>query len=144
VCERMNCCWSQPTNLVLQSLPAVYLAISTQSTDGLPHSIQVYSDISGGTLTKRSLLQSRVSHLPCVAEWISGDNSLTAQWNTNTSSSSVIHSVHLEITQPFTVLHNHIQDATAYYGTMNGGAVTWQTAAVSKVLVQEIGRLHSV
>ncbi|KAF8508112.1 hypothetical protein JB92DRAFT_3121204 [Gautieria morchelliformis] len=99
----------EPTNLVLQSLPATYLTISTQSTDGRQHRIQVYSDIS--------------------AEWISGDDTLTAEWNTNTTSSSVIHSVHLGITQPFAVLKNHIQDATAYYGTMNGGAVTWQTSA---------------
>ncbi|KAF8493583.1 hypothetical protein JB92DRAFT_3084946 [Gautieria morchelliformis] len=98
----------EPTNLVLQSLPAVYLAITAQSTDGNPHSVQVYSDIT--------------------AEWISGDDTLLAQWDTNTSSSSVIHSVHLDPTKPFTVLNHHIQDATAYYGIMNGSAVTWQTS----------------
>ncbi|KAF8585583.1 DUF1793-domain-containing protein [Ramaria rubella] len=99
----------EPTNLVLQSLPAAYLSVSTQSMDGSPHSIQVYSDISG--------------------EWISGEDSLTEAWSTNTSSPSyVIHSVHLQTPQSFTVVQNHIQDATAYYGTSSSGVVTWQTA----------------
>ena len=121
---------AQPTNLVLQSLPAIYLAISTQAMDGNQHHIQVYSDISAGTLSN----SISIAHilLTCVAEWISGNNSLTAQWDTNTSSSSVIHSVQLEVPQPFSVVNNHIQDATAYYGLNNGGVVTWQTAAVSE------------
>jgi hypothetical protein len=39
---------AQPSNLVLQSLPAAYVAVTTQSTDGTRHRIQVYSDISAG------------------------------------------------------------------------------------------------
>jgi hypothetical protein len=54
-----------------------------------------------------------------------------AKWSTNTSSSSVIHSVQLDQPQPFTVLNNHIQDATVYYGMTSGSAVTWQTTHVS-------------
>jgi Domain of unknown function (DUF5127) len=98
--------------------------------------IQIYSDIGAGTLSKRSSLQSRISHLPRVAEWISGDDTLTAQWNTNTSSSSIIHSVHLNPPQQFTVLNHHIQGATAYYGTMSGSAVTWQTTYVSRTFAE--------
>ncbi|KAF8516355.1 hypothetical protein JB92DRAFT_3114212 [Gautieria morchelliformis] len=111
-----------PTNLVLQSLPAIYLAISTQSTDGRAHSIQVYSDIS--------------------AEWISGDDNLMTKWSTNTSSSSVIHSVHLDPPEPFTVINHHVQDATAYYGMMSGSAVTWQTTSDSSTRNQFLASGH--
>lgn len=42
------------------------MALSAASTDGLSHSVQVYSDIS--------------------AEWTSGDDSATVNWTTTTGS----------------------------------------------------------
>ena len=41
---------NQPDDWVLQSLPFVYLAIDVTSTDGQPHNVQLYSDVSGGEI----------------------------------------------------------------------------------------------
>ena len=38
----------QPGDWVKQSIPFSYLALSAKSLDGADHSVQVYSDISGG------------------------------------------------------------------------------------------------
>lgn len=61
-----SCISMQPSDLVRQSLPLSYLAISAQSNDGQSHRVQVYTDIS--------------------AEWVTGDNSLVANWTTTTGS----------------------------------------------------------
>lgn len=60
--------WSniKPNDLLRQSIPFSYLAVSAASTDGKAHSVQVYTDIS--------------------AEWVSGDRGLTANWTTTTGS----------------------------------------------------------
>lgn len=80
----------KPTDLVKQSIPFSYMAVSAgdyicydsktkidfisiAATDGKSHSVQVYSDIS--------------------AEWVSGDNSLTVNWNSTTSGSILTHQV---------------------------------------------------
>ncbi len=44
---RLPLIYSEP---VKQSLPFIYLSFEANSTDGRPHSVQVYSDISAGTL----------------------------------------------------------------------------------------------
>ncbi|KAG6869300.1 hypothetical protein C0993_000053 [Termitomyces sp. T159_Od127] len=53
----------ESTDLVKQSTPFAYMAVSAASTDGAAHSVQVYSDIS--------------------AEWVSGDNSLVAKFSSH-------------------------------------------------------------
>ena len=40
-------------NLVNQSIPASYVALDVKSTDGVAHSIQVYTDITAGELISR-------------------------------------------------------------------------------------------
>ncbi|KZT27177.1 DUF1793-domain-containing protein [Neolentinus lepideus HHB14362 ss-1] len=95
-----------PTNLVNQSLPFSYLAVSVASNDGDSHSVQVYSDIS--------------------AEWISGNDSLIANWNTTTGS-VLIHQVQLTNQSMFAEILDHTQYGSAYYSTSNTDGVTYQT-----------------
>ncbi|KDQ64628.1 hypothetical protein JAAARDRAFT_201939 [Jaapia argillacea MUCL 33604] len=96
----------EPTDLVKQSLPFSYLALSAAANDGGSHSVQVYTDIS--------------------AEWISGDDSLTANWTTTTGS-VLTHQVQLETQSLFTEVSDHIQQGSAYYSTLNTNNVTYQT-----------------
>lgn len=64
----------QPNDLVKQSMPFSYLAVSLASNDGGSHSVKLYTDIS--------------------AEWVSGDRSQSANWTT-TSGSVVSHKIQL-------------------------------------------------
>jgi hypothetical protein len=54
----------QPTDLVKQSTPFSYMAVSAASNDGNSHHVQVYSDISG--------------------EWVTGDDDWLIKWSTTT------------------------------------------------------------
>jgi hypothetical protein len=67
------------------------MAVSAASTDGATHSVQVYSDIS--------------------AEWVSGDNSLVANWSTSTGS-VITHQVQLANQQVLTENSDHTQCTT--------------------------------
>ena len=78
----------EPNDLLRQSLPFAYMGVSVASNDGNPHSIQLYSDIS--------------------AEWVTGDNSLVANWSTSVGS-AVIHQVQLENQHVCTEASDHIQ-----------------------------------
>lgn len=78
----------QPTDLIKQSLPFSYFVLSAASNDGGSHSVQVYTDIS--------------------AEWITGDNSLTANWTT-TVGDIITHQVQLATQQLFSEVSDHIQ-----------------------------------
>ncbi|KAF7355439.1 DUF1793-domain-containing protein [Mycena sanguinolenta] len=81
----------EPNDLVKQSIPFSYMAVSAAATDGKSHSVQVYSDIS--------------------AEWTSGDNSLTVNWNSTTSGSILTHQVQLETQTVFGEVNDHTQCA---------------------------------
>ncbi|KAK6432058.1 hypothetical protein LTR95_011776 [Oleoguttula sp. CCFEE 5521] len=50
-----------PDDLLRSSLPYTYMEVDVQSVDGKQHDVKVYTDIS--------------------AEWVSGDRSVTAQWD---------------------------------------------------------------
>lgn len=39
---------AQPSDLVLQSFPFSYAYVDIKSLDGNPHSVQLYTDITGG------------------------------------------------------------------------------------------------
>ncbi|PFH52830.1 hypothetical protein AMATHDRAFT_73955 [Amanita thiersii Skay4041] len=98
----------EPTDLVKQSTPFAYMAVSAASKDGVSHSVQVYSDIS--------------------AEWVSGDNSLTATWSTSVNS-IITHQVQLATQSVFNEFNDHTQYGSAYYSTSNSVGATYQTAA---------------
>jgi len=97
----------EPTDFVKQSLPFSYLALSVASTDGKPHSVQVYTDIS--------------------AEWVSGDNSLIANWSTSTTGGIITHQVQLQNQQVFTEISDHIQHGSAFYSIQNAANTTFQS-----------------
>lgn len=64
------------------------MTVSAASTDGIKHSVQVYTDIS--------------------AEWVSGDTSLTANWTTSTGS-ILTHQVQLTDPSIFSEVSDHTQ-----------------------------------
>ncbi|EPS94710.1 hypothetical protein FOMPIDRAFT_1054860 [Fomitopsis schrenkii] len=96
----------EPSDLLNQSLPFSYMAVSAASNDGDSHIVSVYSDIS--------------------AEWVSGDDSLTVNWST-TGGDLVFHQVQLAQQADFTEISDHIQQGSAYYGTLNTNGLTYQT-----------------
>ncbi|KAJ3568603.1 hypothetical protein NP233_g5597 [Leucocoprinus birnbaumii] len=112
----------EPTDLVRQSIPFAYMAVSAVSTDGGTHSVQVYSDIS--------------------AEWVSGDNNLQATWNTTTGS-IITHQVQLANQAVLSEVADHTQYGSAFYSTLSNAGATWQTGADVTVRAQFInnGRL---
>ncbi|KAL4241900.1 Glutaminase GtaA [Abortiporus biennis] len=97
----------EPTDLIKQSFPFSYLSLSAASNDGGSHKVQVYTDIS--------------------AEWITGNNSLTANWTTSTGDGVVTHQVQLANQCPFTEVSDHIQQGSAFYSTQSTTGLTFQT-----------------
>ncbi|KAJ7368431.1 DUF1793-domain-containing protein [Mycena albidolilacea] len=106
----------EPTDLVKQSIPFSYLSVSAAATDGKSHTVQVYSDIS--------------------AEWVSGDNSLTVNWNSTTSESVLTHQVQLSSPSVFTENSDHTQYGSAFYSTTNTVGATYQTGSDVSVRAQ--------
>ncbi|KAI0638108.1 DUF1793-domain-containing protein [Trametes polyzona] len=105
----------EPTDPVNQSLPLSYYAVSAASTDGRAHSVQVYTDIS--------------------AEWVTGDNSLTANWTTTTGN-VLTHQVQLASQSQFSEIGDHIQQGSAFHSTLNTAGATWQTGQDTVVRAQ--------
>ncbi|EJD04154.1 DUF1793-domain-containing protein [Fomitiporia mediterranea MF3/22] len=96
----------EPSDFARQSLPFAYFTVSAASNDGGSHSVQVYSDISG--------------------EWITGDNSLTANWST-TVGDIITHQVQLVDQEPFTEISDRIQQGSAFYSVVKNSDTTYQT-----------------
>ncbi|TFK71713.1 DUF1793-domain-containing protein [Pluteus cervinus] len=61
----------EPADLVLQSLPFSYFAVDVNSLDGAPHSVQLYSDITG--------------------DLVSANKSTIVQWNTTALEGVIYH-----------------------------------------------------
>ncbi|KAF8883860.1 hypothetical protein BD779DRAFT_1801899 [Infundibulicybe gibba] len=97
----------EPTDLVRQSFPFMYMYLTVNATDGASHSIQLYSDIS--------------------AEWVSGDNSSEVTWSTTPRDDLVFHQIQKASPEPMQEFNNRAEDAIAYYAMANGPNVTWQT-----------------
>ncbi|KAK0481513.1 hypothetical protein IW261DRAFT_1681573 [Armillaria novae-zelandiae] len=97
----------EPSDLVLQSLPFSYVYIDVESSDGQEHSIQLYSDIT--------------------AEWISGDSSSFAMWNTIETESSTIHNAARQSPPPMQENDDLSEDATVYYAFPRSNDATYQT-----------------
>ncbi|KAJ7129539.1 DUF1793-domain-containing protein [Mycena epipterygia] len=108
----------EPNDLVKQSQPFSYMAVSAAATDGGSHSVQVYTDIS--------------------AEWVSGDTSLTVNWNSTTSGTVLTHQVQLSSPTVFAEVNDHTQYGSAFYSTANTVSSTYQTGADVTVRAQFI------
>ncbi|TFK92183.1 DUF1793-domain-containing protein [Polyporus arcularius HHB13444] len=107
----------ETSDLVNQSLPFSYYAVSAAANDGKSHSVQIYTDIS--------------------AEWVTGDNSLTANWTTTTGN-IITHQVQLASQGSFSEINDHIQQGSAYHATLNTQGATWQTGEDAVVRAQFI------
>ncbi|EIW62026.1 DUF1793-domain-containing protein [Trametes versicolor FP-101664 SS1] len=107
----------EPSDPVNQSLPLSYYSVSAASNDGKAHSVQIYTDIS--------------------AEWVTGDNSLTANWTTTTGS-VLTHQVQLATQTQFGEVSDHIQQGSAYHSTLNTVGATWQNGQDTVVRAQFI------
>ncbi|EKM77069.1 hypothetical protein AGABI1DRAFT_108435 [Agaricus bisporus var. burnettii JB137-S8] len=101
----------EPNDYTRQSIPFTYLFVDGfVADDGNPHTIQLYSDISG--------------------EWISHDLSTQMKWDTQDSPDNMVYH-HLEPRDPKSMIDNadSAEDATAYYATPKRPGLTWQTGA---------------
>ncbi|KAJ4485238.1 hypothetical protein J3R30DRAFT_3282917 [Lentinula aciculospora] len=97
------------SNLVLQSFPFTYVYMNLSSTDGNPHSIQLYEDITG--------------------EWTSFDLNSEVQWNTTVSESIIYHQIHRSPPQYMTEQDNMASDPVVYHVTNVASTVTFQSGS---------------
>ncbi|KAG6873728.1 hypothetical protein C0995_011547 [Termitomyces sp. Mi166 len=116
------CYVNQPTDLVKQSIPFAYMAISVTSTDDVAHSVQVYSDIT--------------------AEWVSADNSLVVDWSTSATGDVITHQVQSRSSSVFSEAQNHVQYGSTFYSTLNTANTTYQTGTDVAVRTQFITNGH--
>ncbi|KAH9943507.1 uncharacterized protein BXZ73DRAFT_97546 [Epithele typhae] len=107
----------EPDDLPTQSIPFSYVALSAAANDGGSHSVQVYADIS--------------------AEWVTGDNSRTANW-TITTGPILTHQVQLASQTVYTESNDHTQYGSAYHSTPNTQGATWQSGEDTVVRAQFI------
>ncbi|KZT74313.1 DUF1793-domain-containing protein [Daedalea quercina L-15889] len=107
----------EPSDLLNQSIPFSYMALSAASNDGSSHTVSVYSDIS--------------------AEWVSGDDSLTVDWSTTTGD-LIFHQVQLAAQAEYSEIDDRIQQGSGYYATLNTDGVTYQTGEDTVVRAQFI------
>ncbi|VDC04698.1 unnamed protein product [Peniophora sp. CBMAI 1063] len=95
----------EPRDWTRQSIPASYVAIEVQATDGASHAIQVYSDIS--------------------AEWVSGDREQNVTWFTKLDSSGEIYyhgiSILPDEQAPYQEINAQSAWGTIYYCTQSSG-----------------------
>ncbi|KAL1712103.1 DUF1793-domain-containing protein [Schizophyllum commune] len=109
----------EPDDLVRQSTPFSYMAVSAASNDGASHSVQVYSDISG--------------------EWIVGDTTRAANWTTTTTDDgTIIHQAQLQEQTPFAEVDDRVLQGSVYYAVKEGGSSTYQTGHDTVVRAQFI------
>ncbi|KIJ70073.1 hypothetical protein HYDPIDRAFT_23218 [Hydnomerulius pinastri MD-312] len=101
----------EPTDLLKQSIPFSYMALSAVSTDGKAHAVNLYTDIS--------------------AEWASGDLSQKVNWTSTTKGDYLSYQVMPENQQ-------HTIEGAAYYATKNYLNATYQTGQDSVVRAQFI------
>ncbi|KAI0779898.1 DUF1793-domain-containing protein [Fomes fomentarius] len=111
----------EPSNLVNQSFPFSYYAISAASNDGQPHKVQVYADISG--------------------EWIAADTNLMMNWTSTTSTTTgdiLTHELFLANQTPFTEKSQRVYQGSAYHSTINTVGTTYQVGADTDLRAQFI------
>lgn len=73
----------------------MYLSVTATAIDKQDHHVQLYSDIT--------------------AEWISGDRTKVATWETITTATEVYHQASLQSPEPMTEINDIAEDSTVYY-----------------------------
>ncbi|KAG9006475.1 hypothetical protein FRB93_008603 [Tulasnella sp. JGI-2019a] len=97
----------EPTDLVNQSMPFSYLALSAISNDGKSHAVQLYTDIT--------------------CEWCSGDSGQVANWTSTTTNGVMIQEAGVVNQQPFTEVNDMVQQGQVYYATTATSSTTHMT-----------------
>ncbi|KAJ7585369.1 hypothetical protein C8J56DRAFT_828575 [Mycena floridula] len=97
----------EPTDLVKQSLPFSYLVVDVTCLDGKEHAVQLYSDIS--------------------TEWITGNRSNIAVWNTMQTADSVYHRATRQVPEPMTETGNIAEDSIVYYAMKTSSRISFQS-----------------
>ena len=75
----------------LHSFPFAYAAFDIISSDGNPHAIQLYTDISASKCLLPILRTCFHSHLIFKSEFVSSDPSNEVVWNTSFTAKSIYH-----------------------------------------------------
>ncbi|KXN87094.1 hypothetical protein AN958_09304 [Leucoagaricus sp. SymC.cos] len=100
----------EPDDYVRQSIPFTYMYIDGFSfNDSQPHSVQVYSDITG--------------------EWATSDNSARVKWDTKENHDMVYHFVTRQQPQPLEDNDNAADDGTVYFAMSKRPGHVWRTGS---------------
>ncbi|KAL1665470.1 hypothetical protein GGF50DRAFT_114109 [Schizophyllum commune] len=98
----------EPDDLVLQSLPFAYMAVSVSSLDEKPHNVSLYSDVSG--------------------EWLSAHTFNKIVWNTTHEDLFTFHTSRREEPKPMEENSGVAEDSTLYFGmAVSSPALSWRT-----------------
>lgn len=95
----------EPEDLVKQSLPLSYMAVDVQTLDNQPHSISLYTDISG--------------------EWVSNNDNTMIQWETLEGRNAIVHSVRRANPLPLTEDAELSEDSAFHYATAPRSDLKW-------------------
>ncbi|GJE95235.1 DUF5127 and DUF4965 domain-containing protein [Phanerochaete sordida] len=116
----------EPSDPVKQSFPFAYVSITVLSNDGAGHEVQVYSDIT--------------------TEWLSGDRSAEADWNTTATDSMVYHRSFLSSPRSLFERSDQATDGTLYFAAMLGENTTYVTtrATTSRGEFNHVGLVSSL
>ncbi|GJE94471.1 hypothetical protein PsYK624_106410 [Phanerochaete sordida] len=95
----------EPSDPAKQSFPFTYISLTATSNDGQPHTVQVYSDISG--------------------EWVSGNRNDVMNWQTVPTDTILYHSVTLATPLAFSEITNQAEDTSTYFASLLTQQMTW-------------------
>ncbi|AEO64520.1 uncharacterized protein THITE_2110742 [Thermothielavioides terrestris NRRL 8126] len=95
-----------PDDLARQSQQFSYVSVKTRSSDGQPHAVQVYMDVSG--------------------EWASGDTSQIIQWDTGSTGDIAYHKFFRQNQQQFQESQEIASWGNWYLATRSNSGMTWQ------------------
>ena len=99
-------------------MPLSYLSVEANTLDGKLHSVQLYSDISAGEITRSERPHSEdLPDITCI-EWVSGDRTAGVKWSTSpqNTGTSLVHQIQLQSPTQFTENSDQAEDSTVYYG----------------------------
>ena len=96
-----------------QSAPFTYVTLIARANDGQPHTVQVYSDISGG---KSYVVDGSGWVLLEVVEWLSEGFDDVMSWNSQRVTDTIFfHETSLQTPQAFTETPDLVGDSKVYH-----------------------------
>jgi hypothetical protein len=106
-----------------------------KSLDGAAHNVQVYSDVSGGTRIRVTLIY--IYSKP-VIEWNSGDRSQVIDWSATSTSNVIYHTVKLQNPVLFEETSNQAEWGSFYYamGSVSDSGVIYTPSPI----VSDLGK----